>query len=223
MRKAIVVVLAGCALFWAGRRLHSSEQRSPERLKTSSDTAHGRDAPGMGTDRAAVGEAVREWGVAVGELQQRAQSRIGREASNTIHEPNAHREARRKYLSREVDRLYPSLLPAKRDQMLALNDRNEAEFRQYRAGFMLNNLSEDEYIAELKQMVRRGVEDCKTFLTREEFIALEGNPDYDPFDPRAHSVPGGPQYLSADEAAALEKNADSASSGPPDNKARMAR
>ncbi len=61
------------------------------------------------------------------------------------------------------------------------------------------------------------------FLTREEFIALEGNPDYDPFDPRAHSVPGGPQYRTAEETAALETHAESASTGPPDREARTPR
>jgi hypothetical protein len=221
MRKAVIIALSGCALFWTGRVLHSSEQSSAERPKTTSDTVHGRDA--SRTARAVFAKNARERAVAFDELPQRAQSQLGHEAANTIHEPDAHREARRTYLSQEIDRVYPSLPPAKRDRMVALNDRNEAEFRQYRAGFMLGDLTEDEYIAELKDMVRRGVEDTKAFLTREEFIALEGNPDYDPFDPRAHSVPGGPQYLSPDETTALEKHADSASNGPPDREARAAR
>jgi hypothetical protein len=221
MRKAVAVVLSGCVLFWAGRWLYSSERDSSERPKTSSDIVH---RPAVAeTARAALAKNIRERAVAVDELQRRAQSQLGREAANTIHEPDAHREARRAYLSHEIDRSYPSLPLAKRDQMLALDDRNGAEFRQYRAGFVLGNLTEDEYIAELKDMVRRGVEDTKSFLTREEFIALEGNPDYDPFDPRAHSVPGGPQYLSADETAALENHADSASYGPPDREARTPR
>lgn len=221
MRKAIVVVLSGCALFWAGRGLHSSAQSSSARSKASSSAVHGPDA--AETSRAALAKNVRERAVAVDELQRRAQSQLGREAANTIHEPDAHREARRAYLSHEIDRIYPSLPSAKRDQMLALDDRNGAEFRQYRAGFMLGNLTEDEYIAELKDMMRRGVEDTKSFLTREEFIALEGNPDYDPFDPRAHSVPGGAPYLSTDEAAAVEAHAESASIGPPDLEARTPR
>jgi hypothetical protein len=218
MRKAVVVVLSGCALFWAGRQLHSSERGSSERPKISSDTVYGHDA--AETARAALARGMRERALTFEELQQRAQSQLGREAANTVHEPDAHREARRRYLSHEIDRIYPSLPRAKRDQMLALNDRNEAEFRQVRARFMLGNLTEDEYIDELKDMVRRGVEDTKSFLTREEFIALEGNPDHDPFDPSAHSVPGGPQYRSADETAALESHADSSSVGPPDLEAR---
>jgi hypothetical protein len=221
MRKAIVVVLSGCALFWAGRCLHPSERASSGRLKTSSDPVHVHDA--AETVRAALAKNVRVRAVAADELERRAQSQLGREAANTIHEPEAHRQARRTYLAHEIDRIYPSLPAAKRDQMLAVNDRNEAEFRQHRAGFMLGDLTEDEYIAELKDMVRRGVEDTKSFLTREEFIALEGNPDYDPFDPRAHSVPDGPQYLSADEAAAIEKHADSAAIGPPDRGPRTPR
>ena len=221
MRKAVVVVLAGCALFWAGLRLHSLEQGSPGWPKTRSDTAHGHDVAEIA--RAALARNLRIRAASADELQQRAQSQLGREAANTIHEPDAHREARRAHLSQEIDRLYPSLPAAKRDQMLALNDRNEAEFRQHRAGFMLGNLTEDEYIAELRDMVRRGVEDARSLLTREEFMALEGNPDYDPFDPRAHAVPDGPGYLSADEAVAIQNHADSASNGPPDREARAPR
>ena len=213
MRKRTAVVLAGCALFCIGHRLHSSEEGSPAPKTTRPYTAHAHDAPG--TARATLSETLRDWKSAA----DAPQSQLEREASNTIHESDAHREARRAYLSREIERLNPSLPPAKRNQMLALNDRNEAEFRQYRAGFMLGDLTEDEYVAGLKEMVRRGVEESKGFLTRDEFVVLEGNPDYDPFDARAHSVPGGPKYLSSDEAAALKNNEATAASGPPDKSA----
>ena len=209
MRKAVVVVLAGCALFWAGRLLFSAE--GPKR---NSDAARGHDA--QRRDEAAVGQLASKLRVALDEMQRRAQSQMAREALNTVQEPAAHWEARRKYVSSELDRLYPSLPPAKRGQMLALGDRTEAEFRQYRAGFMVGSITEDEYVAGLKQAVRRGVEDAKTLFTRDEFEVLVGNPDYDPFDPRAHSVPGRPPYLTRDEAAAIKNSPESASIASPD-------
>ena len=210
MRNGIVIVLAGAALFVVGRRLNADRDTTPP----PASSVRGHDSPALAT--AALGSAIRKLGLSAGERQLLAETQLGREARNTVREPDGHRDARRKYLSSEIERLDSVLAPAKREQMLALNDRNEAEFRQYRADFVLGNLTEDEYIASLKDMVRRGVDDAKAFLSRDEFVVLEGNPDYDPFDPRAHSVPGGPQYVSADEEAALAKNAESSTTGPPD-------
>jgi hypothetical protein len=139
---------------------------------------------------------------ALDEERELQQSDLGRKVLSTVHESELHRDARHKYLTKEIDRIYPSLLPSKRDAFVEINDRSEAAMRGARASFMLNRTSEDDYIASIQQIARAVNEEYKKLLSRDEYLALEGNPDYDIFDPRAHDVPNA--ALSGDEAAALK-------------------
>jgi len=65
---------------------------------------------------------------------------------------------------------------------MAIGDLGEDEMRRLRADFMLGNLTEDEYLEEARRMVRARLDDLKQLLTREEYAALEGDPDRDPFE-----------------------------------------
>jgi len=201
MRK-LAIIIAACAVFWAGHVLGASKRErsaaaTPAWLAPAGTAAASANA---GRDLAALGSAL---GAAVEEVRRNAGSPGGAEVRETIQEQAAQREARHRYLIHEAMRLYPTLAPGKCDQLVELADRNEDQFRAERAAFMLGDVTEDDYVAALKQMIRGGVEETKQFLTRDEFIALEGNPDYDPFDPRAHEVSGQAPYVSPEEAAAM--------------------
>src|SRR5450432_370551 len=142
-------------------------------------------------------------GIALREARALAASPVGEEVRTTVHEAAPQREARHRYVTSEAERLKPDLPAEKLASLLALSDHNEDQFRDARAKFMLGELSEDDYIAALKQVVRAGVDETKTFLSPDEFAALEGNPEYDPFDPSTTPVAGQAPYLSREEEQAM--------------------
>lgn len=206
--KTAVIIAAACALFWIGRSGSPPDPATPRREASA--------APQTWAEITArlvrIARPVPfELGADLVAARARASSPTAQAVRATIHESPAQREARHRYLASEADRLKPDLAPAKLDQLLAVADHNEERFRAARAKFMLGEIDEDDYIAALEQQVRDGVEATKAFLSHDEFAALEGNPDYDPFDPDAPAVEGQAPYLSRVEEAALETDPGHAS------------
>ncbi len=204
MRTWMGVGVIAVALFLAGRLLHARQGPAAQAGPAGEVLA---PKVGVAPESGEARRPAHEWlrvlteglAVAVEQRQTAERSQRVQEVLNTVNEPEAHREARRAELSGEIDRLYPSLIPAKRESLREFSDTAHAELRRLRAAFMLGQISEDKYMTLLRESMRQGVDQARRVLTREEFSILEGNPDYDLFDPRAHSVPGAPRYLTGEE------------------------
>jgi Arc/MetJ-type ribon-helix-helix transcriptional regulator len=111
-------------------------------------------------------------------------SDLARETLNTVSESRTDNEARHRHLGDDIAAKYPQLTAAKREVLLAVNDRIETNRRRWRASFMLDSVPEDEYVAALRSEVRASFDELRDALTVDEFHRLVGwEPTADPFDP----------------------------------------
>jgi hypothetical protein len=186
--RQLVCIVVGVALFFTGRLWHVQSRRA----RAAAGEALARPAvaaePGAASGRLAGAPPAARLGdvlaFALANMHKKDTSLRTREVMRTIEEPEADRDARHRALNREIDEKSPELTPSKRDVLREVNDSLEHARRRRRAAFMLDALSEDDYIAELKSGVRASFERLKKELTREEFQKLMGrNPESDAFDP----------------------------------------
>lgn len=191
----IAIVAAACAAFWLGHGRGAASVVPPAGKTPFAEVSRALSAARP------IDPSV---GIALVEARRLAASPAGDEVRATRRETEPQREARHRYVAAEAERLKPDLPADKLANLIAVSDRSDAQFRDARAKFMLGELSEDDYIAELKEVVRAGFDQTKEFLSTDELAALEGNADYDPFDRDAQPVEGQAPYLSRDEEKAME-------------------
>ncbi len=192
MNKSILpaLFLAALVAFVAGRELRSLSS-APTAAASAAAVVRAGDlrvvafaAPRGGS----IAGLLRAIAVSVGAV--RPASELERLAAATLHDSAEMRDLRHEIQLGAIRASGARIDPDVLEKMVAVNDAYVEECRALRAGFVLADMSEEEYVTALKDTTRASMQHMRGLLDREQFeTAFHWRYDADAYDPEGGVAP----------------------------------